>query len=208
MARIGRLFGLTILLGSLGPWGSPRALAQPDSSREARLERFLELLVRRQDQTLARLLARQKERLEARLERLEGLTPRDPQLARQIERLEQRLTQRVQRVDQKIVNPPATPIRRLIEQRAQELRRRAQLIDRRLDLLGRLTPRDPRRARQIERVMEIRERQLQRTLERVEFLDRLAATPFAPLRVPEVFPLEARGSLPLRWWRGPARGRS
>jgi len=194
-------------LGSLGPWGPQQALAQRPVPGNTEREQFLELLLRRQDQTIARLLERQKEQIDARLARLEQVTPRSPQQARQIERLEQQLLQRAQSVEQQIANPPPSPIRRLLERQAQVLRRRAQQIEARLDWLGRLVPLDPRRARQIERVIGVWQWQFLRTTEQIQFLDRLVATPFTPRDVAGVPGLQARGLVLPQWWGGPARGR-
>lgn len=218
MFRIGRVLGLVTLLGSLGPWGSPPALAQRTASRAAEREQFLGLLLRRQDQAMAQLLAQRKAQIEAQLERLERVPPRGPQQGRQLERLEQRLGQRAQMVERQITNPPASPLRRLLEQRAQALRWQAQQIEARLEWLGKLGPRDPRRARQIERVVELWQQQFRRTTEQVQFLDRLAASPVAPRNVVGAIGFQprssslprwwrARWSLLPRWWPGPLQGR-
>lgn len=207
MSRIGHILGLMTFLGSLGPWGPQQALAQRPIPRNAERERFLELLLRRQDQTVARLLVRQKEQIDAQLARLERVTPRSPQQARQIERLEQQLVQRAQNVERQIANPPPSPIRRLLERQAQTLRLRAQQIETRLVWLSRLVPLDPRRARQIERVIGIWQWQFLQTTQQLQFLDRLVATPFTPLDVAGVPGLQARGPVMPQLWGGLALGR-
>lgn len=194
-SRTYRVLGLVALLGCLTHWGPSPARARESTGKAAparalesdgkaaERERFLEFLLRREDLTIAQVLERRKVVLEGRLEQLElrdRVAPLGPAQEQRVARAEQQVQRRIQTVDRKIADPPASPLRRRLGRREVVLQRQLQRIGSRLERLARMVPRNPRQERQIERVMEIWQRRARRTTERLEFIDRLVATPVTP----------------------------
>ncbi|WZP00198.1 hypothetical protein EP7_001818 [Isosphaeraceae bacterium EP7] len=162
-------------------------MAQYFPAMTAERERFLSLLMLRQDRAMELLLTRQKAQLQRQLDRLEKLIPRNPQQPAQIKLTEQRIGQRVQAVERTSANPPDSPVRTLLYQQKRALLRQVQQLEARLARLAQTVARNPRQARQIEQAMASLRVQLQRTTAQVATFDRLAATPAAPLNVASVF---------------------
>jgi hypothetical protein len=190
MIRICRVLGLLTLLGLLTVRGPTHALAQVNpatTAAAAERERFLSLLLLRQDQAIERVLVAQKAQLQRQIDRLQKLNPRSPQQAQRNAAAEQRITQRVQAVDQKIASPPPSPLRRQLLQQEQALRRQIAQIEVRLNRLAQLAANNPRLARQLARSMALLQGQLQRANEQISSFERLAATPVSPLNVASVF---------------------
>jgi hypothetical protein len=187
MRRIARVLGLLVWLDLLSAWGPTPALAQSSPAMTAERERFLMLLMQRQDRAMEQVLTQQKAQLQRQLDRLERLTPRNPQQAGQIKLIEQRIGQRVQAVERTIANPPASPVRLMLNQQQRALLRQVQQIEARLARLAQTVARNPRQARQIEQAMASLRRQFQQASAQVATFERLAATPVAPLNVASVF---------------------
>jgi peptidoglycan hydrolase CwlO-like protein len=187
MIPIGRVLGLLTLLGLLTTRGPTPALAQVAPAGATERERFLSLLLLRQDQATERVLVQQKAQLQRQIDRLQNLIPRSPQQAQRNNLLEQRIVQRLHVLEQKIASPPPAALRRQLIQQEQALRRQIAQIEARLNRMEQLAANNPRLARQLERSMAQLRGQLQRASAQESSLERLAATPVSPLNVASMF---------------------
>lgn len=179
---------LVVLVAALGFWGGQRAApAQTVQGASADRERFLRLLLRREDHVMVQVLTRRKGQIEARLERLKIATPSNSRQARMRARGGQQLGQAARDLGGRIVQPPPSPLRRRLDRQAQAHAQQIRQIENRLQRLGQIVPHDPRRARQIERAISQLQQQSQGASSPLQFIERRTATPTAPSVAINVF---------------------
>ncbi|MDB5352375.1 MAG: hypothetical protein JWN86_3622 [Planctomycetota bacterium] len=150
------------------------------SLKSTQRERFLTLLVGRQDKAILRSLERRQTLLGQRLERLGSLPAKSPQQAKELARLEQQTGRRLQSVEREIADPPSSPLRQLFAQRQRALEQQARRGEARLKRLEGLVPTSPQQERQIARVERLWEQKVEQATGQVGFINRVLASPTVP----------------------------
>lgn len=180
--RVRRLLILGVL--ALAP-ASPASAASPQNS-QAR-ERFLRMIIARQNVSVRQALGAKQKRLEARLQTLSRTTPQNPGRARQIARQEQILGRELQQVGRLAASPPPSPLQARLARRQQLLILRRLQTDRELARLESIRTASPARRRLILQAEQRLERQRQANNIALGSTERLLATPFTPTQPLNVF---------------------